>query len=249
VKNVLSFVLYGSNRRYIVGAFINAILAKKIYPDFVMRIYIAHDVPAWVTEELKKFSNVEITIAPAGNEWFANAWRFLAFSDREIDVVLIRDIDARLTVRERRAYEEWLDSGLDFHVMKDHEIGHKKWPMSAGMWGGYADKLRNLATMMGMFMQEETHREPYISDQKFLSQRVWVRVEKSCMIHDSFFGTKVTAPSVTKKFPIELENPANHVGAALDENDYFVFWEDESLSVKNGGIGKFEYDLELLEAY
>jgi hypothetical protein len=100
-----------------------------------------------------------------------------------------------------------------------------------------------------MFMQEETHREPYLSDQKFLSQRVWVRVEKSCMIHDSFFGTKLTAPSVTKKFPIELENPANHVGAALDENDYFVFWEDESLSVKNGGIGKFEYDLELLEAY
>jgi hypothetical protein len=69
------------------------------------------------------------------------------------------------------------------------------------------------------------------------------------MIHDSFFGTKVTAPSVTKKFPVELENPANHVGAALDENDYFVIWEDESLSVKNGGIGKFEYDLELLEAY
>jgi hypothetical protein len=249
VKNVLSFVLYGNTRRYIVGAFINAILAKKIYPDFVMRIYIAHKVPAWTVEELKKFSNVEILIAPAGNEWFANAWRFLAFSDREVDVVLIRDIDARLTVRERRAYEEWLDSGLDFHVMKDHKIGHKGWPMSAGMWGGYADKLRNMATMMGMFMQEETNRGPYLSDQKFLSQRVWVRVEKSCMIHDSFFDTKVTAPSVTKKFPIELENPANHVGAALDENDYYIFWVDESLSVKNGGIGKFEYDLELLEAY
>lgn len=258
MKNVLSFVLYGSNRRYIVGAFINAILAKKIYPDFVMRIYIAHDVPTWAVEELKKFANVEIKIAPAGNKWFASAWRFLAFSDREVDVVLLRDLDARLTVRERRAYEEWLDSGLDFHVMKDHETGHEVWPMGAGMWGGYADKLRNMATMMGLYMQEVMRENPlhvhaksfyYIADQRFLAERVWVRVEKSCMIHDSFFDTKVTAPSVTKKFPIELENPANHVGAALDGNDYYIFWGDESLSVKNGGIGKFEYDLELLEAY
>lgn len=258
MKSLISYVLYGSSRRYVVGAFINVVLAKKIYPEFTVRIYIGNGVPAWVVQELKKFPNVEIKNAPAGNEWFSRAWRFLAFSDRDVDIVLIRDLDARLTVRERRAYDEWYESGLDFHVMKDHETGHKEWALSAGMWGGYADKLRNMATMMGLYMQETNNNTPlhthaksfaYLFDQRFLAEKVWVRVEKSCMIHDSFFNTKVPAPSITKKFPIELENPANHVGAALDENDYFVFWEDESLSVKNGGIGKFEYDLELLEAY
>lgn len=247
MKNVISYVLFGSQRRYIVGAFINVILAAKIYPEFAVRIYIGKDVPAWVTAELKKFKNVELKIVPPSNDWFAYAWRFLAFADREVDIVLVRDIDARLTVRERRAYEEWYESGLDFHVMKDHAIGHQRWPMGGGMWGGYADRLRNMATMMGLYMQEANTKEPYLADQAFLEKKVWPRVQKSCLIHDSHFDTKVLAPSITKKFPIELENPANHVGAALDENDYFVFWEDESLSVKNGGIGKFEYDLELLE--
>lgn len=256
MKSVISYVLFGSQRRYIAGAFINVILAAKIYPEFVVRIYIGKDVPTWVTAELKKFKNVELKIVPPSNDWFARAWRFLALADREVDIVLFRDLDARLTVRERRAYDEWYESGLDFHVMKDHPVGHKEWPMSAGMWGGYADKLRNMATMMGLYMQKITSETPlhihsrsftYVADQQFLAEKVWPRVSKSCLMHDSYFDTKISPPSIVKKFPVDLENPANHVGAALDENDYFVFWEDESLSVKNGGIGKFEYDLELLE--
>ena len=249
MKNVISFVLYGNKQRYLVGAFINVVLAAKIYPEFTVRFYLADDVPGWVEKELKSFKNVEIKKTPPANKWFMHAWRFLAFSDREVEIVLVRDVDARLTVRERRAYDEWYESGLDFHIMKDHQIGHRLWPIGAGMWGGYAEKLRNMATLMGVYLQENPTGSDYLSDQHFLREKVWPKVQKSCMVHDTYHNTKVQQPSVTKKLPVELENPANHVGAALDENDYFVFWEDESLSVKNGGIGRFEYDLELLEAY
>lgn len=247
MKNVIAFVLYGNQRRFVVGAFINAVLARKIYPDFTVRIYVGAGVPTWVSEELRKFVNVELRTAPPGNEWFSRAWRFLAFSDREVDIVLVRDLDARLTVRERAAFDEWYESGLDFHIMKDHPIGHRDWPISAGMWGGYANNLRNMSMMMGLYMQGTMMQDSYLYDQKFLAQKIWPRVQKSCLVHDSFFDTKVIAPSMTKKFPIALENIANHIGAALDENDYFIYPIDESLSVRNGGIGKFEYDLELLE--
>ena len=246
MKQVISYSLYGENKLFIAGAFKNVALAQQIYPDHIVWFYVADDVPEWVTSSLRLFPNVEIKDAPQNNKWFASAWRMLAFADRNVDIVLVRDVDARLTVREKKAYDAWLESGRDFHVMKDHP-SHNRWPVSAGMWGGWADKMRNIATHMGMFMQEHGQVEQYTADQQFIAEKIADRILSNCLMHDSYFETELKKPSIRKPFPTKLENPANHVGAALDENDFYRYHEDEGLSVLSGGTGRFEYDLELLE--
>ncbi len=247
MKQVISYSLYGDSNVYIVGALKNVALAQKIYPEHTVRFYVGEDVPLWVTETLEMFPNVEIKDAPKNNKWFSSAWRFLAFADREVDIVLVRDVDARLTVRERKAYDAWLDSGRDFHVMKDHPM-HNAWRVSAGMWGGWADKMRNIATHMGEFMKgHEGHG--YGVDQEFINEKLADKILANCLMHDSYFSTELKKPSICRQFPTKLENPANHVGAALNENDYYRYSEDEGLSVLNNGSGRFEYDLDLLEEY
>jgi hypothetical protein len=248
MKQVISYSLYGDKQMYLAGALKNVALAQKIYPEFMVRFYVSNDVPQWLVDTLGQFNNVEIRKSPENNPWLSSAWRFLAFADPEVDLVLVRDADARLTVRERRAVDDWMDSQLDFHVMKDHP-NHNRWPISAGMWGGWADKLRNMSTLLGVYIQEKGEQPTYIADQLFLNDKLKDRVLRSCMMHDAYFDTELSRPSVRKRFPTKLHNPANHVGAALDENDYFRFSGDEGLSVINGGSGRFEYDLDLLEEY
>ena len=50
----------------------------------------------------------------------ASLWRFLPLSDPLVDVVLSRDLDSALNEREAAAVEEWLQSGANFHLMRDH---------------------------------------------------------------------------------------------------------------------------------
>jgi hypothetical protein len=63
------------------------------------------------------------------------SWRFLVASDPNIERYVIRDIDSRISRREKLAVDEWIASGKQFHVMRDHP-SHSNNAMSGGMWGG-----------------------------------------------------------------------------------------------------------------
>ena len=63
--------------------------------------------------------------------------RFLPLVDPQVSVMVSRDLDSRLTAREQAAVEDWLETGLSFHVMRDH-ISHSK-EILAGMWGARLD--------------------------------------------------------------------------------------------------------------
>ena len=246
MKRVLSFTLYGANPRYTVGAVKNAILAARIYPDFLVRFYFGSDVPRETLTTLGIMPNVEIFKVDGYHGAFSNSWRFLAFSDPDVEIAMMRDADARLTIREKMAVDEWMRSGIEYHSMKDHPTGHKSFPINAGMWGGRTEGLRHMKEIMQDFRARKMENG-FAADQAFLAFRVAPLVYKSMMIHDSFNETGVTAPSVRKSFPVPLANFANHVGAAMDENDLLVYPLDRKISVSMGGNGYFQYDIPVPE--
>jgi hypothetical protein len=246
VKRVLSFTLYGTDPRYTVGAVKNAILAARIYPDFLVRFYFGSDVPRQTLTTLGIMQNVEIFKVDGYHGAFSNAWRFLAFSDPDVEIAIMRDADARITIREKIAVDEWLASGIKYHSMKDHPTGHKTFPLNAGMWGGFTEELRDMREMMQDFRARKMENG-FAADQAFLASRVAPLVYKNMMIHDSFNKTGVTAPSVRKSFPVPITNFANHVGAAMDENDLLVYPIDRQISDTMGGNGYFQYDIPVPE--
>ncbi len=246
MKRVLSFTLYGTNPRYTVGAVKNAILAARIYPDFLVRFYFGSDVPRQTLTTLGIMPNVEIFRVDGYHGAFSNAWRFLAFSDPDVEIAMMRDADARITVREKIAVDEWLASGIEYHSMKDHPTGHKSFPINAGMWGGRTEGLRHMKEIMQDFRARKIENG-FAADQAFLAFRVAPLVYKNMIIHDSFNKTEVTAPSERKSFPVPLANFANHVGAAMDENDLLVYPIDRRISETMGGNGYFQYDIPVPE--
>ena len=60
-------------------------------------------------------------------------WRFEPAGEEDVDVMISRDTDSRLNLREKFAVEEWLESDKGFHIMRDHP--HHGYPVLGGMWG------------------------------------------------------------------------------------------------------------------
>ena len=63
--------------------------------------------------------------------------RFLPLLDPRVEVVVSRDLDSRITAREQAAVEDWLETGLTFHVMRDNP--HHAALVLAGLWGARLD--------------------------------------------------------------------------------------------------------------
>ena len=68
---------------------------------------------------------------------FGMLWRFLPVLDPTVDMMVSRDLDSRLTIREQTAVEDWLNTGLAFHVMRDNP--HHGTEILGGMWGARMD--------------------------------------------------------------------------------------------------------------
>lgn len=234
MNQVISYSLYGRHSRFLIGAIKNAQLAQVFFPGFTARYYVGNSVPTWVRSTLDLFPNVEQINVDEPEDSTARLWRFRAIYDPAVDVVLSRDTDARLSLREALAHQEFLDSGLDFHIIRDHPSGHN-YPISAGMFACRTKALPWFyAVLEGQFLVDT-----YMQDQQFLSALVYPRVIKSCFVHDEYYNFKSEEKHKIKRKRI---NTVCHIGAALDENDVFVYTPDREISLHESGHVKYLYD-------
>ena len=237
MRQAIAFSLYGSDLRYSVGAIKNAIIAQQILDEeYDLIFFVGQSVPSWVVSTLRLFSNVQIIQTDAPEDHTAKLWRFLA-CELDYDFVAFRDADARLSLRELHAHEEFLESGLDAHIMKDHPIGHN-YPINAGMFTVRSALFKDIRALM----ESADISSYYTQDQDFLRNLIYPRIQFSCFIHDEFYDTDVEGKSLRKPYVLEPVNEVSHIGAALDENDRFIFAIDQQKSVALSGHDKYLYE-------
>ena len=131
MNKVITFSLYGSDPKYCVGMIKNAELREETYSDWKIRVYLDESVPRRVVSDLERLG-CEI-VDMSDSKIPGMYWRFLAVEDPSIDVVCIRDSDSRLSMREKYAVNEWMNSDKILHIMRDHP--HHGYPIMGGMWG------------------------------------------------------------------------------------------------------------------
>ena len=184
--NIIAYSLFGEDRYYHDCAIVNARIAMASYPDFTPRYYCGEEVPKIVLDELVlQKADVKI-VKNRVSPWEGLFWRFWAFDDPEVDVVLVRDVDSPLTPRERIAVEDWLyNSDTPFHVMRDHPLHCT--PMMAGLWGGFAGLLPPMKPLTRRFLGQVSNR---YADQTLLQFIVWPRIREIALAHDSQFDLR-----------------------------------------------------------
>ncbi len=205
-KNIIAFSLWGDNPTYTHGAIINAQLAPNVYPGWRCRFYCDDTVPAPIIAELRHWGAEIRMIRDPDLQQLKPVWRFLASDDPDIDYFICRDADSRLNIQEALAVNDWVQSGLPFHVMRDH-IYHME-VMLAGMWGGVAGvlpNLQNLTTVAHGYARNKWH------DQEFLRDIVWPLIRDQARVHDSVFRFRGA-----QDFPPHCRLPGKiHVGGAI----------------------------------
>jgi len=203
MKKIISFSLYGSDNKYTHGALCNAEIAKQIFPDWTCRFYCGESVPPQVIELLKNYDNTEVILMKEDGSFSYMMWRFLPVDDEDVEVVLSRDTDSRLSHREKFCVDLFMESDYLLHSIQDHSCHDN---IMGGMWGM---KKNDRIVMMDMIDDWEGGLE-YFSDQDFMRYRVKPIFSDSVLTHCSHHQ---------RNFPIEPKN--NHyVGEIFPGDNY-----------------------------
>jgi tetratricopeptide (TPR) repeat protein len=202
-RDIISFSLWGSHPRYLRGALHNAILAPRLFADWVLRFYVDSSVPAELGEALGSLGAEVVVQAGTHTLREKLCWRFLVANDSGVGRFLVRDVDSVFSEREAAAVAEWLASDRWFHVMRDWWT-HTD-PVLAGMWGGVAGVLPELAPLLAEYAPKTV--ETSNVDQWFLRDRIWSYLRQSCLVHDRCFRVPGS-----RSFPGPQPQGTFHVG-------------------------------------
>jgi len=208
MNKIISMSVFGNDKRYITGAKRQAELAQEFFPDWTVKIYV---------DQINNFKDLDskIILEEVNDETYGVFWRFLPLFENEKNIVIVRDSDGRITLREKMAVEEWLESEKTFHTFRDHEA-HYEFPVIACAFG-YKGKLpKVLKESMNHYAQQFF----YTSDQIWLRDFVWPYVENNSIVHsmneiDSWFS----------KSRNNLINKYDFCGNGFDENDMPLYAE------------------------
>lgn len=223
MKKIISFSIWGTDEKYYRGAINNIFLKPVIYPEWNIRFYISDDVSiSWENKFLNMGAEVVRIKAPYKGDWEGLYWRFFPASDSSIERFISRDTDSILNVREKAAVDEWIKSGKDFHIMRDHD--QHGVPILGGMWGCVGGAFPSLITDV----YKVAHFDRKGVDQEFLRDYVWPHIQGRHLSHDEIFSSRFpdTVP-FPKHDKLPLESP--YVGC---------IYEDAVEIIRNGGIPK-----------
>ena len=184
MSNIISFSLWGDNPKYNVGAIRNAELSISIYKDWNIRFYIGDNVPSQTISALEQFDHVEIIYEKGDTNWTALFWRFKAIFDCDADVVVFRDTDSRLNLREKSAVDAWLAGDKTVHIMRDHP--YHNFPILGGMWGYRKNSKYDFKHMLEAFCAAKA-MDAYGTDYVFLGRVLFPALKGDMCVHDPFF--------------------------------------------------------------
>ena len=117
-------------------------------------------------------------------------WRFQVANDPGVGRFLVRDCDSVVNQREVAAVQQWLASESWFHVMRDWWT-HTD-PILAGMWGGVAGVLPDLAALLSAY--KPPAKETANVDQWFLRDLLWGSIRPLALVHDRCFRSEGSVP-------------------------------------------------------
>ena len=148
-------------------------------------MWVFHDdsVPEGILDRLKSLG---ATTANAKDwrieHWPGTFWRFAAALIPKANVVIFRDADSIVSLREQKLVSQWLESGKPFHVIRDW-YSHTDLIL-AGLWGAYAPFIGSIDRWVESYIKDRK-LHPTHADQYFLAQHVWPIIRNYALVHDS----------------------------------------------------------------
>nr|QBK89178.1 MAG: uncharacterized protein LCMiAC02_02720 [Mimivirus LCMiAC02] len=188
MKKVISFCLYGKKPFYCLGAIENVKIIQDLYSDWNIYIYY-NNIPDKILELLKEMNCKTIYCNSNGYKWEGMFWRFFPFDDDNIDIWISRDCDSRITKREMKLVEQWINSDKCFHIIRDHPYHGIQ--ILGGTFGVKNYKFKKISNLKPIKHYIELYYKKFNKniqkqpDQRFLCSYVWNIIKNDQMAHIS----------------------------------------------------------------
>jgi len=212
---ICSFSLWGHKYEYWNGALLNARIHCELDSGYDIYIFVdkysleqasADQRLIQIIRELESLTT--LIVLDRIPSYMGMFWRMLPFLWSGVERVIVRDADSILTKRELMAVRLWEDSGLSFHIMRDHPA-HTSVVMG-GMFGGIVNaQMRNIFLPLKTLLNVDRLNPlsgAWQIDQIFLKRYVFPVVRSSSLVHDPFY----------ERVPFPLSrNESEYVGDAV----------------------------------
>lgn len=220
MRKVISFGLWGGDKKYTHGALMNVELAAKHYPDYVCCFYVDKTVPDKILDRLESLNaEVDIPFETCNNQ--QRYYRLSVIIDSTVDLFLIRDCDSRIGAREAECVREWEHSIYPVHIMRDHP--RHTAPIMGGMWGAMKDfipigtleeTLRTYTYRLSNGWRPVPHIGKPDGDQNYLRAEIWPRINTNHLAHVRgkkllYTDRDFTSPLRDKNFVGQIYNEHN----------------------------------------
>lgn len=231
MKKVISYSLWGNDKKYTYNLIFNCLQAKHFFPGWLCRIYHDDTVDAPILKVLSSFDNVELVKFLDIPNSRGMYWRHFAASDPQVEILLVRDADAWICKRDRVAVDEWLASDKSFHLIRDN--CHHRSPLMGGTWGVRNGLLKDMNHKILTYL--DRHPEADNNDQVFLNAVIYPIILPNSFIH-GVLNPPMEKESHAKPIPpFEHEElPNMSYQKAYDMN---IFWCDMCSSKHDIFIG------------
>ena len=209
MTNYVSFSLYGSDPKYLEGALRNAEAAPRLFGSWISVFYVGNTVPADYINRLSELGSRVVRVTDK-EDASSMLWRYRAVFFDDAELVIFRDTDSRLSRREALLVEEWIKSGRDLHIIRDHP-NHTS-AILGGLWGCNAAAIR---TKLKEALEKNPSESPgYGFDQEVIRGAVFRNPTLSRLVHDSIFVREIGALS-----PQRHDEDGSFLGEVFSAND------------------------------
>jgi hypothetical protein len=222
-KKIISFALYGTtsqfsnSRGFYKGIYVNYHLAKILYPDWIIRVYMPSNEPEHIINELSQFTDIELILVDTNI--CLRALRFLPHDDENVAVWLSRDLDSILNEREKVAVSDWLTNypTKELHIMTDNEQHY--WTIAGGMFGFHniikSSSSSSLTDFILQFSNKVCNNNNYAIDCDICEQFFYKT--------DNYIQHYGAGKKLANSKPFPPHNPIDYdfVGCVVDINSYY----------------------------
>jgi len=176
-NKIVSFVLYGNKDLYVDGAIRNIKDVRDMYgSDWSIHIGFGDDVREDITSRLIPLIDSYSFFKTDGHK--GSLQRF----NVDCDILLSRDIDAKISHREINVISDWLNTIYDYCIMRDHPGQKSAIPCGLFSIRGN-DNIRHVRSLSQEFIPKS--RGYYGEDELFLGNVIYPIVKDRCIEYSS----------------------------------------------------------------
>ena len=207
MKGIISFSLFGSESKFFHGVLTNLELCGTHYPECDIIVFADRELAEKLQKYQKKYS-FKLRQMPDSKRLEGMFWRFYALKEPDYDFYIFRDADSRITKRESDMVTEWIESGMNLHVIRDHPMHNA--PILGGMWGIRIDRAKVFQSALRGYIPKGYYGE----DQEFIWKYVYRQNRGDMLVHDPYF-MRESRSQKSQKFGVSLE----YIGESIDQFD------------------------------